>query len=144
RAARHGGPGRVEHQPHALAPPALLQLGRELHLPVAARRRLHLAVMRLEPAADEAAPVRRLRGGLATRDGRLLPLLAVPVAALAVRGPAVGVGAAAAVGRPAVRRGSRPGGGAASRGASGRRHERSSSDSFAPWNSMLWLSRCCW
>src|SRR5262249_12656473 len=44
---------RVEHQTHALpAPPAAERRG-ELHLPVAARRRAHVAALGLEPAPDE-------------------------------------------------------------------------------------------
>ena len=128
-AARHRGSRGVEHEPDALAAPALLQRGRELHLPVAARGRFHLALVRLEPAPDEAPPVRRLGRGLPVRRQRLERRLAVP---LSVR-PAVH-------GLPV-----RPRTGARRRTALGRGgHERSSSASFAAWNSMLWLSRCCW
>ncbi len=129
RPARPRGPGRVEHEPDALATPALLELGRELHLPVAARRRLDLALVGPEPAADEAPPFRRLGRGLAARDLHLRQHLAVRVRALSVR---------------SARRGLPGRGGALARWGRRRAHERSSSCSPALWNNMLWLSRCCW
>src|SRR5262249_45934834 len=122
------------HQAHALAAPALLQLRRELHLPVAARRRLHLAMVGLEPAPDEPPPVgrrrRRLtpeRAGLRRRPGGQGS--AVPVPGVADRGLAVLRAAPGEAAAPALER---------------RGHDRSSSASPAPWNSRLWLSRCCW